>query len=98
MTRIFIPFLAFCGALVFGLTGFGSALVTIPLATHLVPLPFALALFALTDLVSALGVTVGYHRYFTHRAFKATRPLRNAHFRRLWTAKGVRQAAASHLR
>ena len=29
-------------------------------------------------LVSALGVTVGYHRYFTHRAFKATRPLRNA--------------------
>jgi uncharacterized membrane protein YfcA len=48
--------IAFCGALVFGLTGFGSALVTIPLATHLVPLPFALALFALTDLVSALGV------------------------------------------
>jgi uncharacterized membrane protein YfcA len=48
--------IAFGGALVFGLTGFGSALVTIPLATHLVPLPFALALFALTDLVSALGV------------------------------------------
>jgi uncharacterized membrane protein YfcA len=48
--------IAFAGALVFGLTGFGSALVTIPLATHLVPLPFALALFALADLVSALGV------------------------------------------
>jgi uncharacterized membrane protein YfcA len=48
--------IAFAGALVFGLTGFGSALVTIPLATHLVPLPFALALFALTDLVNALGV------------------------------------------
>ena len=29
-------------------------------------------------LVSALGVTVGFHRYFTHRAFKANRPLRNA--------------------
>ena len=29
-------------------------------------------------LVSALGVTVGYHRYFTHRAFTANRGLRNA--------------------
>ena len=48
--------LAFCGALIFGITGFGSALVTIPLATHLVPLQFALALFALTDLGSALRV------------------------------------------
>src|SRR5262249_60047540 len=44
------------GAFIFGLTGFGAALVTIPLASHIVPLPFALALFALSDLVSALGV------------------------------------------
>jgi stearoyl-CoA desaturase (Delta-9 desaturase) len=29
-------------------------------------------------LVSGLGVTVGYHRYFTHGSFKATRPLRVA--------------------
>lgn len=48
--------IALLGALVFGLTGFGSALVTIPLATHLVPLPFALALFALADLASSLSV------------------------------------------
>jgi uncharacterized membrane protein YfcA len=48
--------IAFFGALIFGLTGFGSSLVTIPLATHLVSLPFALALFALADLVSALRV------------------------------------------
>jgi stearoyl-CoA desaturase (Delta-9 desaturase) len=27
--------------------------------------------------LSGLGVTVGFHRYFTHRAFKATRGLRN---------------------
>lgn len=40
----------------FGLTGFGSALITIPLATHFVPLQFALALFALADLASALRV------------------------------------------
>jgi len=28
--------------------------------------------------VTGLGVTVGYHRYFTHRGFRATRPLRIA--------------------
>ena len=44
------------GALVYGLTGFGSALVTIPLATHFVPLPFALAVFVLQDFSSAVRV------------------------------------------
>lgn len=48
--------IAFVGATIFGITGFGSALVTIPLATHFVPLRFALALFALVDLCSALSV------------------------------------------
>src|SRR5919109_396228 len=48
--------IAFAGALIFGVTGFGSSLVTIPLATHLVPLAFALALFALVDVCSAFGV------------------------------------------
>src|SRR5437763_16275649 len=48
--------IAFIGALIFGVTGFGSALVTIPLATHLVPLKFALALFAVVDLCCAFSV------------------------------------------
>src|SRR5918993_266972 len=48
--------IAFLGALIFGITGFGSALITIPLATHLVPLQFALALFAVVDLCCALSV------------------------------------------
>jgi uncharacterized membrane protein YfcA len=48
--------IAFFGALIFGITGFGSALVSIPLAIHLVPLPFALALFALSDLACAFSV------------------------------------------
>jgi uncharacterized protein len=48
--------IAFLGALIFGITGFGAALVTIPLATHLVPLKFALALFVLADLGAALMV------------------------------------------
>jgi uncharacterized membrane protein YfcA len=48
--------IAFLGALVFGITGFGAALVTIPLATHLVSIQFALALFVLADLACALSV------------------------------------------
>jgi uncharacterized membrane protein YfcA len=48
--------IAFAGALVFGITGFGAALVTIPLATHLVPLEFALALFVLVDLAYAVRI------------------------------------------
>jgi len=48
--------IAFLGALIFGITGFGVGLVTIPLATHFVPLQFALALFALGDLVMAWRV------------------------------------------
>jgi uncharacterized protein len=51
-----ITSIAFLGSLVFGLTGFGSALITIPLATHFVPLPFALAVFSLVDFSSALRI------------------------------------------
>jgi hypothetical protein len=48
--------IAFLGSLVYGVTGFGAGLVTIPLATHFVPLPFALSVFALMDLAMALRV------------------------------------------
>jgi len=52
--------IAFLGSLVYGLTGFGAGLVTIPLAMHFVPLPFALSVFALVDFVSALRL--GLHK------------------------------------
>jgi len=47
---------AFAGSIIFGLTGFGAALITIPVATHFVPLPFALGLFALMDLGNAFRI------------------------------------------
>src|SRR5919206_5167830 len=56
MNEAILAGIAFLGALIFGITGFGSALVTIPLATHLVPLSFALPLFAVVDLCSAFSV------------------------------------------
>ena len=48
--------IAFCGSVVFGITGFGAALITVPFATHFVPLPFALALYVLMDLVNAFRI------------------------------------------
>ena len=48
--------IAFFGSIVFGATGFGAALVAIPLATHFVPLKFALALFALADIANSFSV------------------------------------------
>ena len=47
---------AFAGSVIFGLTGFGSALITVPFATHFVSLQFALALFVLMDLANAFRV------------------------------------------
>jgi len=51
-----IACIAFLGAMVFGITGFGSALITIPLTSFIVPLPFALAMFSLLDLVGAVRI------------------------------------------
>ena len=47
---------AFAGSVIFGITGFGAALITVPFATHFVPLPFALALFVLMDLTNAFRI------------------------------------------
>src|SRR5262252_2210411 len=53
-TALALAPIAFAGGFIQGLTGFGSALVTIPLATFFVPLPFALAVFAIVDFANGL--------------------------------------------
>jgi stearoyl-CoA desaturase (delta-9 desaturase) len=35
-----------------------------------------LIVFAILYLATGFGVTIGFHRYFTHRSFKTTRPMR----------------------
>ena len=35
-----------------------------------------LAILAVGYVVSGIGVTVGFHRHFTHRSFQTTRPVR----------------------
>jgi uncharacterized membrane protein YfcA len=53
-TALALAPIAFAAGFIQGLTGFGSALVSIPLATFFVPLPFALAVFAIVDFVNGL--------------------------------------------
>lgn len=47
---------AFAGSVIFGVTGFGAALVTVPFATHFVPLTFALAVFVVMDLANSFRI------------------------------------------
>jgi stearoyl-CoA desaturase (Delta-9 desaturase) len=64
MVKVFVvvPFLALLGAMPFA-WGWGLTVVDGALA-------------AAFYLVTLTGITVGYHRHFTHRSFKATRPVR----------------------
>jgi hypothetical protein len=48
--------LGFAGAFIYGITGFGSALVTIPIGSMFVPLPFTLAVWAVVDLFTAMRI------------------------------------------
>ncbi|WP_209314839.1 acyl-CoA desaturase [Streptomyces bohaiensis] len=61
--------------------------ITLPFVALLAAVPFAwgrgvswldLLLLAVFYFIGCHGITVGYHRYFTHGAFKAKRPLRIA--------------------
>ena len=63
-TFLLVPFLALLAAVPLA---WGWGLTWVDLVLAVVFYVFA-----------TLGVTVGYHRYFTHGAFKATRPLRIA--------------------
>lgn len=55
MMLVLLP-VASLGSLVYGVTGFGSALITIPLAYLICSLPFVLAVFALLDIMNAVRV------------------------------------------
>ncbi len=59
-TLLALASIALLGSVIYGITGFGAALVTIPLATHFVPLPFALSVYALMDLGNALRIGLAH--------------------------------------
>ncbi len=51
-----------CGYFVFGMSGFGAALVTVPVVSHLWPVQFVLPVLALLDLAAATFLGVRHHK------------------------------------
>lgn len=49
------------GFFIFAVTGFGAALVTVPVLSHVLPLPFVLPLAVLLDVGAALVMGVRFH-------------------------------------
>jgi uncharacterized membrane protein YfcA len=52
---VFAPLIVFAAYVVFGITGFGSTLIAVPLLAHLVPLKFAIPIVVLLDGIASIG-------------------------------------------
>jgi uncharacterized protein len=53
---VFVPLIVVLAYLIFGMSGFGSTLIAIPLLAHLMPLKFAIPMVVLLDCVSAISM------------------------------------------
>lgn len=53
---IFAPLIVFAAFVVFGVTGFGSTLMAVPLLAHLFPLKFVVPFFVILDCVGAFNM------------------------------------------
>ena len=53
---VFAPLIVFGAYLVFGMAGFGSTLIAVPLLVHLLPVKFVIPMVLLLDCVSAAGL------------------------------------------
>src|SRR5258708_37074422 len=60
--RLLIAALVVAGAFViFGITGFGSTILAVPLLAHLLPLKFVIPMFVLLDFAAALRTGFKFH-------------------------------------
>jgi hypothetical protein len=57
-----LAFTVTVGYLIFAITGFGAALLTVPVMSHFLPLPFVLPLAVMLDVGAALVVGVKFRR------------------------------------
>lgn len=58
MVVIFAPLIVLLAYLIFGISGFGSTLIAMPLLAHLMPLKFAIPVVVVLDCISALSMGV----------------------------------------
>src|SRR6185436_15691505 len=59
---VLLAFTVAAGYLVFAITGFGAALITVPVMSHFLPLPFVLPLSVMLDVGASLVVGVKFRR------------------------------------
>jgi uncharacterized membrane protein YfcA len=59
-TLIAIPLIALCAYIILGISGFGSALVSIPLMTHVLPLTIVVPLVVMADFVASIAQGVRF--------------------------------------
>lgn len=64
-----------CGYVVFGLSGFGSALITVPVLSHFWPMTFVLPVLATLDVVAALFLGVRHREHAARRELVRMIPL-----------------------
>jgi uncharacterized membrane protein YfcA len=55
------------GYFIFAITGFGAALLTVPVLSHFLPLPFVLPLAVLLDVGASFIVGIRFHREANRR-------------------------------
>ena len=64
-----------CGYFIFGLSGFGAAIITVPVLSHLWPVQFVLPMLSLLDLAASLSVGVRGSRQAVRSELKRMIPL-----------------------
>ena len=71
---VFAPLIVFGAYLVFGMAGFGSTLIAVPLLVHLLPVKFVIPMVLLLDCVSAAGLGFKLREQVWKEEFKPLLP------------------------
>ena len=64
-----LPLIVLLGYVVFGATGFGSSIVSVPGLAHFFPLTFTVALISTTDAFASMSTALRYRRLVAWREF-----------------------------
>jgi uncharacterized membrane protein YfcA len=66
---IFAPFVVLLGYVVFGATGFGSSVISVPVLSHFLPLTFTVPLITVTDALASMSTALRLRRLVAWREF-----------------------------
>lgn len=64
---VFVPAIIVAAYVIFGITGFGSSLIAVPLLAHVMPLKFAIPMVVLLDFAASLRIGTRYRADISKR-------------------------------